>query len=144
MTDNSSGLLTFKGQKGRICPVTYNCGRPNGIPLSRYVMTLLKVFFSVALQSLKDLGCLTYRRLLELFRHMVGLLGRAISLSQGLCLHRTTQHTKTWTNIHALSGIRTHDPSNQPAKTHTSDHMVTVTGIKRFIYLENKILLCLM
>jgi hypothetical protein len=70
--------------------------------------------FSVALPSLEDLGLLTYRRFLELFRHMVGLLGRVISPSQGLYLHRTTQHRKTLTNIHALSGIRTHDPSNQP------------------------------
>jgi hypothetical protein len=27
-----------------------------------------------------------------------------------------------------LSGIRTHDPSNQPAKTHASDRTATVTG----------------
>jgi hypothetical protein len=84
--------------------------------------------FTVTLQSLKDLGRLTYRRLLELFRHMVGLLGRVISPSQGLYLHRTTQHRKTRTNIHALSGIRAHDPSNQPAKTHASDRTATVTG----------------
>jgi hypothetical protein len=83
----------------------------------------------VALHSLKDLGHLTYRRFLELCRHMVGLLGRVISPSQGgLYLHRTTQHRKTQTNIHALSGIRTHDPSNQPAKTHASDRTATVTG----------------
>jgi hypothetical protein len=86
-------------------------------------------FFSVALQSFLDLGRLTYRRFLELFRHMVGFLGRVISLSQGLYLHRTTQHRKTRTNIHALSGIRTHDPSNQPAKTHASDRTATMTGI---------------
>jgi hypothetical protein len=49
----------------------------------------------VALQSLKDLGRLTYRRFFELFRQMVGLLGRVISPSQGLYLHRTTQHRKT-------------------------------------------------
>jgi hypothetical protein len=41
---------------------------------------------------------------------MVGLLGRVISSSQGLCLHRTTQHRQMRTNIHALSGIRTRDP----------------------------------
>jgi hypothetical protein len=81
----------------------------------------------VALQSLKDLGRLTYRRFLELFRHMVRLLGRVINPSQGLYLHRTTQH-RQGTNIHALSGIQTHNPSNQPAKTHASDRMVTVTG----------------
>jgi hypothetical protein len=80
----------------------------------------------MALQSLKDLGRLTF---LELFRHMVGLLGRVISPSQGLYLHRTTQHRKTRTNIHALSGIRSHNPSNRPAKTHASDRTATVTGI---------------
>jgi hypothetical protein len=32
------------------------------------------------------------------------------------------------TNIRALSGIRTHDRSNQPAKTHASDRTATVTG----------------
>jgi hypothetical protein len=83
----------------------------------------------VALQSLKNLVRLTYRRFLELFRHMVGLLGRVISPSQGLYLHRTTQHRKTRTNIHAESEIRTHDPSNQPAKTHASDLTATVTGL---------------
>jgi hypothetical protein len=88
------------------------------------------IFFPVALQSLKDLGRFTYRRFLELFRHMLGLLGRVISSSQGLYLHRT-KHRKTRTNIHALSGIRTHDPSNQPAKTHASDRTATVTGIRR-------------
>jgi hypothetical protein len=49
------------------------------------------IFSPVALQSLKDLGRLTYRRFLELFRHMVGLLGRVISPSQNLYLHRTTE-----------------------------------------------------
>jgi hypothetical protein len=90
-------------------------------------------FFSpVAPKSLKDLGHLTYRRFLELFRQMVGILGRVISPSQGLYLHRTTQHRKTRTNIHALSGIRTHDPGNQPAKIHASDRTATVTGKSRF------------
>jgi hypothetical protein len=88
----------------------------------------------VALQSLKDLGRLTYRRFLELFRHMVGLLGRMTSPSQGLYLHRTTQHRKTRTNIYALSGIKTHDPSNQPAKTHASDRTATVTGKNKHLF----------
>jgi hypothetical protein len=82
----------------------------------------------VALQYLKDFGRLTYRRFLELFRHIVGLLGRVISPSQDLYLHRTTQHRKTRTNIHALSGIHTHDPSNQQAKTHAKDRTAIVTG----------------
>jgi hypothetical protein len=84
---------------------------------------------AVALQSLRDPGCLTYRRFLELFIHMERLLGWVISSSQDLYLHRTTQHRKRRTNIHALSGIRTHDPSNQPAKTHASDRTATVIGI---------------
>jgi hypothetical protein len=93
-----------------------------------HLVLLFSFFFAVALQSLKDLGRLTYRRFLELFRHMIGLLGRVISPSQGLYLHRITQHRKTRTNIHALSGIRTHDPSNQPAKNHASNRTATVTG----------------
>jgi hypothetical protein len=58
-------------------------------------LVIKNIFFPVALQSLKDLGRLTYRRFLELFRHMVGLLGRVISPSQSLYLQRTTQHRKT-------------------------------------------------
>jgi hypothetical protein len=71
----------------------------------------------------------SHMRFIELFRQMVGLPGRVISPSQGLYLHRTTQHRKTRTDIHVLSGIRTHDPSNQPTKTHASDRTATVTGI---------------
>jgi hypothetical protein len=79
---------------------------------------LYTVYIPVALQSLKNLGLLTYRRFLELFRRMVGLLGRVISPSQGLYLHRTTQHRKTRTNIQALSGIRTQIPeTNRPRPT---------------------------
>jgi hypothetical protein len=47
------------------------------------------------------------------FTQTVGLLGRVISPSQGLYLH-TGQHKhriNVYTNIHALIGIRTHDPS---------------------------------
>jgi hypothetical protein len=39
-----------------------------------------------------------------------------------------TQHRKTTTNIHALSGIRTHDHSDQANKTYASDHSATGTG----------------
>jgi hypothetical protein len=43
--------------------------------------------------------------------------------------HNTERRGQT--SIHALSGIRTHDPSNQPAKTHASDRTPTVTGINK-------------
>jgi hypothetical protein len=46
------------------------------------------------------------------FTQTVGILGRVISLCQGRYLH-TGQHKyriNANTNIHALSGIRTHDP----------------------------------
>jgi hypothetical protein len=32
-----------------------------------------------------------------------------------------------------MSGIRTQDPSNQPAKTHASDRTATVTGYEALI-----------
>jgi hypothetical protein len=50
------------------------------------------------------------------YTQSVGLLGRGISLSQGLYLH-TIQHKHRInahnTDTHSLSGIRTHDPSVQ-------------------------------
>jgi hypothetical protein len=82
--------------------------------------------YSVALQSFKDLGRITYERFLKLFRHLVGLLGRVINQSQGLYLHRTTQHRKTRTNIHAPSGIRTHDSCVPAIKAHAPDCKATV------------------
>jgi len=48
---------------------------------------------------------------MNLFRHLVGLPAREISPTQGLYLHRTTEHSKTRTHIHASTGIRTRDPS---------------------------------
>jgi hypothetical protein len=47
----------------------------------------------------------------SIFGHLVGLLGRGISPSQGFYLHRIAQHRKTRTHIHTSSGIGTHDPS---------------------------------
>jgi hypothetical protein len=44
----------------------------------------------------------------------------------------TGQHnTEAETNIHASSGIRTHDPSNQAAKTYALDRAATGTGSTR-------------
>jgi hypothetical protein len=39
---------------------------------------------------------------------------------KGVYPHRTTQDRKTRTNIHALSGIRTHDLSVEEIKAYTS------------------------
>jgi hypothetical protein len=49
----------------------------------------------------------------NLFTQMVGLLGRVISPSQGRYPHigQHKQSINAHTDIHALSGIRTHDPS---------------------------------
>jgi hypothetical protein len=56
---------------------------------------------------------------LILFTQTVGLLGRVISPSQGLYLH-TGQHKHRIsahnTDIHALSGIPTHDPSDRASE----------------------------
>jgi hypothetical protein len=103
--------------------------------------TVNNVTYSVALQSLKDLGRLAYRRFLELFRHLVGLLGRVISPSQGLYLHRTTQHRNTRTNIHALNGNRTHDPSvvNSVTKPIFSSKIMSIEIVKYFRYPINYI-----
>jgi hypothetical protein len=54
----------------------------------------------------------------NIFRYLLGLFGRVISPSQGLDLHRTTQHRKTLTYIHASNGIRTHDSIVGEARTY--------------------------
>jgi hypothetical protein len=64
------------------------------------------------------------------FRNLFWTLGRTpldewSARHKGLYLHRTTQHT----NIHASSGIRTHDPSNQAAKIYALDRAATGIGI---------------
>jgi hypothetical protein len=53
---------------------------------------------------------------MNLFGRLVGLLGGRISVMQGLYLHRTTQHRKTRTSIHAPSVIQTRDPSVRAAE----------------------------
>jgi hypothetical protein len=45
-----------------------------------------------------------------IFRQSVGLLGWVISSSQGLYLYTNTETHTQRLHIHALSGIRTHDP----------------------------------
>jgi hypothetical protein len=77
------------------------------------------------------------------FRHLAGLLGRVISPLQGLYLHRTAQHRKTRTNIHALGGIRTREPRIEPWICYpevclvfslcTQEHGYLKTGRDRFL-----------
>jgi hypothetical protein len=65
------------------------------------------------------------------FTQSVGLLGRVISPSQGRYLH-TRQHKhriNTYTDIHALSGIRSHDPSVRASED--SSCAATVIGITK-------------
>jgi hypothetical protein len=72
----------------------------------------------VALRFLDTLGRQFLTLLNLALRHTTGLLGRGVGPSQDLYLHRTPQHIKMRTNVHALSGPRTHDPSTQSGKTH--------------------------
>jgi hypothetical protein len=67
-------------------------------------------FFS--LLWIRPIGLFQFRITYEIMNHQhtVGLLGRVISSSQGLYVHRTTQQRQTRTNTRALSGIRTRDP----------------------------------
>jgi hypothetical protein len=50
----------------------------------------------------------------------------------------TGQHNTERTNIHTLSGIRTHDPSIQAVKTHALDTAATVidnnNSLQLFVY----------
>jgi hypothetical protein len=64
---------------------------------------------------------------------LVGLVGRGISPTQGLYIHRTTK-----TSIHAVSGNRTHDHGDQTIKPYASDRADTGSA-PNFIYLPNSL-----
>jgi hypothetical protein len=82
------------------------------------MMMMMMMMISVSIVLVR-----TGRGFLIFLRHLVGLLWTSDqSRRQGLDLHRTK------TNIHASSGIRTHDPSNQAAKTYALDRTATGTG----------------
>jgi hypothetical protein len=70
-------------------------------------------FFPVALQSCKNPATSQIGGFLNYIRHMVGLLGRVINPSQGLYLHRTTQHRKT-RDKHSRLGRDSNPRSQQP------------------------------
>jgi hypothetical protein len=54
-------------------------------------------------------------------------VGQAIRPSQRTLPPQTTQHRKTKTNVHDLSGIRTHDLSVQAIKAFASDRAAAGT-----------------
>jgi hypothetical protein len=65
----------------------------------------------------------------------VGLLGRGISPSQGRYIHTGQQKHRIneHTDIHALSGIRTHDSSVRPSENSSPlDRAATVIGLDKF------------
>jgi hypothetical protein len=99
----------------------------------------------MALQSLKGPWPPHTGGFLILFRHLVGLLGEWSAHRKSLCLYRSTQHRKTRTNIHALSGIRTWDLSVQAInalwpRCHLDrlSHLPTASAIKIFFRCTTK------
>jgi len=60
-----------------------------------------------------------FMKFMNLFGHLVGLLGRGISPMQGLYLHRTKQHREMQTHIPTPSRIRTCDPNVGAAEDST-------------------------
>jgi hypothetical protein len=90
------------------------------LSLSVYLPTHLSIYLSVCLSVCLSIygstalyWALAAFQFLDIFTQSVGLLWRGISSSQARYLH-TGQHTNTeWTHtdIHVLSGIRTHDLS---------------------------------
>jgi hypothetical protein len=102
--------------------------------------------FSVALQSLKDLGRLTYWRFLELFRHMVGLLGRVISPSQGLYLPTQDNTTQKDADKHPClerdSNPRSQQPTDQDPRLRQHGHcdrqgQILCFNLKKFLGRKN-------
>jgi hypothetical protein len=72
---------------------------------------------SVALQSLYEPWPPHTGSFVILLRNLVGLLWASDQPVAKASIH-SRQYKNTKTNIHASSGIRTHDPTNQEAKTY--------------------------
>jgi hypothetical protein len=74
-------------------------------------------FLPIALQPKSGLDLLFFLRFLitHIQTHGRTPLDEWSARRRDLYLHRTTQHITQQTNIHALSGIWTRDPSNQAA-----------------------------
>jgi hypothetical protein len=87
--------------------------------VSNIIPKYVTFFFSWLLQSLLCGPFAFLNGLLDPHTHLVGLLGRGISPTQGLYLHRTTQHRKTQTHIHAPSRIQTCDLNVRAAEDST-------------------------
>jgi hypothetical protein len=66
----------------------------NSPPWEQEILPRTFIFFYL---RIRPCGLFQFRIIFEIMnhRHMVGLLGRVISSSQGLYLHRTTQHRQT-------------------------------------------------
>lgn len=59
--------------------------------------SLMKWFLLLQLLRIRRFDLLKLRiisEIMNLFRHMIGILGREISSTQGLYLHRSAQHRK--------------------------------------------------
>jgi hypothetical protein len=74
-----------------------------------HISTLLKILFALYTNPLFCANSLPFHFGFLDLRQSAGPLGRVISSSQGLYLYARTQTHTQRLNIHALSGIRTHD-----------------------------------
>jgi hypothetical protein len=84
---------------------------------------------SAALQSLQGPWPPHTGGFVTLLRNSVGLLWTSDQLVAKASTY--TQHTKTRTDIHTLSGIRTHGLSVKAIKTFASDRAATGIGLSR-------------
>jgi hypothetical protein len=89
-----------------------------------FLLLLLLLFIPLSLRTEHRASTVPrHPRLLFQFlrsiRHLIGLPGGGISPEQGTYLHRTTQHRKTQTHIHAPRRIRNCDPTVRAAEDST-------------------------
>ena len=97
-----------------------------------YVCMYVHMFFSYGLDRLFSKVCRLHT---HTHTHTVGLLSMSDQLVSEAAIFTTKQTHET--NIHALSGIRTRDPSNRAAAELRSDRMATGIGLSVRIFLLN-------
>jgi hypothetical protein len=79
------------------------------------------------LSRIRSLGLFRFRhnflKLTNLFRQLIGFLGRGIGPTQGLYLRTGQRNTQKSGHIHDSSGIRTHDPSGNTTRPHNTEDL---------------------
>jgi hypothetical protein len=102
----------------------FSCHNTYFFTITAIIIIIIIIFSAIWPLGLFRLREFIFLKILNLFRQLVGLLGRVIGLTQSLYLHRTTQHT-SMPQVGFDPTIRVFE---RPKALRASDRSTTGTG----------------